>query len=84
MADFGKPELHSHIFFQNETYFSWISLTSWLFILIFRAESGKKNNSMRFLTKNENLVRKIEFVKKHSWGGLGGPQPPRNVFLDDF
>ena len=62
MSDFGKTRIHSHVFFENETFFSWISLTSWLFILIFRAESRKKNDSMSFLTKNENPARKIEFV----------------------
>ena len=62
MSDLGKTRIHCHVFFENETFVSWISLTSWLFILIFRAESGNKNDSMSFLTKNENSVRKIEFV----------------------
>ena len=89
MSDFGETRIHSHVFVQNETFFSWISLTSWLFILIFRADSKKKKDSMSFLTKNQNPARKIEFVifliiNKSIVGGIwGGPQPPRIVVLDD-
>ena len=54
MSDFGKTRIHGHVFFENETFFSWISLPSWLFILIFRARSATKYQILTKLQISEN------------------------------
>ena len=54
MSDFGKTRIHGHVFFENGTFFSWISLPSWLFILIFRARSATKYQILTKLQISEN------------------------------
>ena len=69
---FWQNRVYSHVFFQNETFFSWSSLISWLFILIFQANRAR---DPRHLLKIANVPN---FFWKDRTGTILGSPPPRS------